>query len=548
MSIKELIPDPEVLIMGLRDTGYEINTALADVIDNSVDADASMINVNILLNRNNRPIVMIADNGCGMTKDELIDGMKYGSSSTLKKDPKRLGKFGLGLKTASTAFCKRLSVISKANPEDSIYMATWDLDNVAKTNAWNLEITDENNINPNYKRTFNEIIGNAGHGTLVIWEKVDRFSSNPQAPVKQKTLDNIVEKFSQYAALIYHRFLDKNDLRAKNIEMKINGTLLEPIDPFCLAEMREDEMGTITTGKPVDKDVEIQREDDTITKSTFHVQGYVLPTKENFSSPKALKKANITNHNMGFYVYRENRMIAAGDWLGTRRTDPHQSLYRAEFSFDHTLDVAFRIDVKKSRIDLAPELLDWLTKWSTPGVDMADNRYRRKTENTVGEATKDFHKTPDKTISGKEASVIESRIKPISDVLSDGTLKIAVTNETNQDSEPCVISIKVAPDEKTGTNVVIDEVRDGALWEPSYRNDHHCVIINPNHPFYQRIYYPNKEDGVTMIGLDSLLWSLAEAEYGTINEQQKHYFEEFRKKVSSIIARLVEDLPEPDVF
>ena len=107
MSIELLVPDPEVLIMGLRDTGYETNTALADVVDSSVDASASKISINIRLDINKQPSVVIADNGCGMTREELIDGMKYGSTSTLTKDPRRLGKFGLGLKTASTAFCRR---------------------------------------------------------------------------------------------------------------------------------------------------------------------------------------------------------------------------------------------------------------------------------------------------------------------------------------------------------------------------------------------------------------------------------------------------------
>ena len=169
MSIEVLIPDPEVLIMGLRDTGYDSNTALADVVDNSVDAGASCIKVSIQLDRNNNPSVMIADNGCGMNRSELIDGMKYGSSSTLTKDPKRLGKFGLGLKTASTAFCKRFSVISKSAANDPVYMATWDLDNVARENNWNLEIVGEEDIPRVYKAVFDDITGTEGHGTLVVW-------------------------------------------------------------------------------------------------------------------------------------------------------------------------------------------------------------------------------------------------------------------------------------------------------------------------------------------------------------------------------------------
>lgn len=294
MSIEVLIPDPEVLIMGLRDTGYDTNTALADVVDNSVDAAASCIKVMIRLDRYNNPSVMIADNGCGMNREELIDGMKYGSSSTLYKDPRRLGKFGLGLKTASTAFCKRFSVISRASAADSVYMATWDLDNVVRENKWNLEIVGENDIPSAFKSVFDDITSDTGHGTLVVWEKADRL------PNKKIPLDRVAAKFADYASLIYHRFLDENDSRARTFEMSVNGIRLEPNDPFCLREMRDDDTGTIKTGNGSDKECTVQMEDGTEKEATFHLQGYVLPTKENFSSKESLEKANINNHNMGF--------------------------------------------------------------------------------------------------------------------------------------------------------------------------------------------------------------------------------------------------------
>ena len=540
MSIELLVPDPEVLIMGLRDTGYETNTALADVVDNSVDASASKISINIRLDINKQPSVVIADNGCGMTREELIDGMKYGSTSTLTKDPRRLGKFGLGLKTASTAFCRRFSVVSRRIPTDPIYMATWDLDKVAEDNEWNLEVKEENEISPTNITLFKNAVGSEGHGTVVIWEKVDRF------PKTKSSIDKIAEKFSNYAALIYHRFLDPKDERARNVSIFVNGKELEPNDPFCLAEIREDGNGTITTGKAKDKECVIQMEDGTERTSYFHLQGYVLPLKNNFSSQKAFEKANITNHNMGFYVYRENRMIACGDWLGLRKAEPHTTLYRAEFSFDHNLDVAFKIDVKKSRIELNPDLSDWLKNWMAPGIKMAEDRYRRNKEKTVEKDSTDCHSEPDKNILNKEKFVDSSMVKPISDVQPDGTQKVEVTNANTPDG-PCVVSIKIAPDDTPGVTIKLGEVRGDALWEPTIVDGHKSVLINPNHPFYQKVYYPNLQNGITMTGLDSLLWALANAELGTVNEYQKRDFKDFRNKVSGILEALVADLPEPEI-
>lgn len=541
MSIEVLIPDPEVLIMGLRDTGYDINTALADVVDNSVDAGASCIKVNIQLDRNNNPSVMISDNGCGMNREELIDGMKYGSSSTLTKDPRRLGKFGLGLKTASTAFCRRFSVISRAAAQDPVYMATWDLDKVARDNSWNLEIVGAEEIPRVYKSVFDEMTGSDGHGTLVVWEKVDRLLG------KKGTLDRIATKFSDYASLIYHRFLDAGDDRARTLEMYVNGTLLEPNDPFCLRECRDDGTGTIVFGRGNDKECTVLMEDGTETESTFHLQGYILPTKENFSSSESRDKANITNHNMGFYVYRENRMIACGDWLGLKKAEPHDSLFRAEFSFDHTLDVAFKIDVKKSRIELNPDLSNWLGNWMTPGVKMAEERYRRKIDADVALDSPKVHVEADKNIVEKSSLVVDSKIKPIGEIQSDGTQKVEITNANTQ-NVPCVVSITIPSDDIPGVSILpSDNVKGDALWEPTYRDEQTSVLINTNHPFYQKVYYPNHKNGIAISGLDDLLWAFACAEFGTVNEHQKKDFKDFRMKVSSILETLVEDLPDPEI-
>lgn len=330
---KILIPDPAVLITGLRDTGYDFNTSLSDIVDNSIDAKSTVIDVGIELRSNGKPVVTVADNGCGMDRSSLIDGMRYGAKDTTNKDPKRLGKFGLGLKTASTAFCRKLSVISKANKEDDFIMATWNLDHVARNNEWQLELLEEVDIPSSYQPFLTRIkkLAIDGHGTIVIWDEIDRMSAGV---VSKKTVDAYEESFNRYATMIFHRFLDENDSRAPNIRMKLNGKRLIPFDPFCKRELRDDDTGTILLAKD-DKECEMLMPDGSIRSATFSLKGYVLPYKDDFSSEASLKDARINNKNMGFWVYRENRMIAAGDWLGTRVPEPHDSLCRIEFSFDH---------------------------------------------------------------------------------------------------------------------------------------------------------------------------------------------------------------------
>ena len=158
-----LPPDPERVMEGLRDTGYNFNTALADIIDNSIAADATRIDISVDLNPRDEVTVYIADNGTGMDEDGLKNAMRYGSKQ--REDPSSLGKFGLGLKTGSTAFCRCLSVVSRGSGDDVVRKVQWDLDYIAKTNAWNLK-------QPNPSEEEIEILDATAEGetgTLVIW-------------------------------------------------------------------------------------------------------------------------------------------------------------------------------------------------------------------------------------------------------------------------------------------------------------------------------------------------------------------------------------------
>ena len=130
----ELVPDPSRLIESLRDTGYEFNTALADIVDNSVAAWAERVDVTIEMTFDGEVVIRVADDGSGMDAEGLLNAMRYGSSH--RDDPASLGKFGMGLKTASTAFCRQLSLISRSDSSSETRRIVWDLDHVAKVGRW----------------------------------------------------------------------------------------------------------------------------------------------------------------------------------------------------------------------------------------------------------------------------------------------------------------------------------------------------------------------------------------------------------------------------
>lgn len=175
-----LDPVPSILIESLRDIGYSFETALADIVDNSLSANASEINIEARTSP--APIVAVVDDGDGLTRAELLDSMRMGSRDPkLERDITDLGRFGLGLKTASFSQCRKLTVASRHNGITTCF--SWDLDLVVEQNEWRVqETTDTKNL------PFIEMLGQ--QGTLVIWEKLDRVCGDEEDPERIEHLFN----------------------------------------------------------------------------------------------------------------------------------------------------------------------------------------------------------------------------------------------------------------------------------------------------------------------------------------------------------------------
>ena len=337
----ELLPDPERIVNGLRDTGYNFNTAIADIVDNSIAANANVVRINVILDPDMRVKVYITDNGIGMDEQGLKNAMRYGSKARTEK--RSLGKFGLGLKTASTAFCRKLSVISRSDEDNTIRKVQWDLDYIGTKGAWllqfpSLDIDEEDEF---------EDVTKGGHGTLVVWDNIDRLMKDYKSfKNAQKGLESILDKLRFHLSMVFQRFLDPNDSRANNVDIYVNTVKILPWDPFCTSESK-----TILLQ---DEKVPVQMPDD--TTASFHIAAYIIPKKGDFSSINAEKEARVSNDLQGIYVYRENRLIHTGDWFGFQKKEPHYSLLRVEFSFGYDMDELLNVDIKKSRILLIGEL------------------------------------------------------------------------------------------------------------------------------------------------------------------------------------------------
>ena len=524
-----LPPDPSRLIEGLRDTGYDFNTALADIVDNSVDAKATKIKVRIRMDYDGEIAITVADNGHGMAEEALLNAMTYGAKS--KKDKSALGKFGIGLKTASTAFCRRLSVITRDNENGPVFKATWDIDHVVKKNEWEvlldkpskeeIEILDET--------------AEGGPGTLISWENVDRLLRDYESPSGQparNALKKIIAGFTDHAAMVYQRFLDPRDEQARNVEIVVNDVTLEAWDPFC----RDIENAEMVANKTMPVELHDGEE------ASFTIRATVLPRREEFGNPAAAKAARLENQTQGIYVYRENRLIHAHDWLGMFSKEPHFSLLRVEFSFDHRLDEAFQVDIKKSRILLKDELYNWvLTKFLPGPRRAAEERYRKGEKKKAQERAKNAHATSNATISAKEDDLKLAEIEVTN----------AAKGEVQIKNKQGIFRIKMPVStaaEKGAVNVQpVPSIDDGLLWEPCIIDGHHGVRINTGHAYYHKIYVPNLKSGVTVQGMDSLLWALTEAEISATTDVTRKHFKELRFEVARLLRNLVEDLPDPDM-
>ena len=223
MEARIVLPYAPILVESTRSIGYSFETALADIIDNSIGKEADEIKVNF--SSKDPQYVAILDNGTGMSEGELESAMRYGSKSSLDiRDKDDLGRFGLGLKTASLSQCRKLTVITKKH--GIISAACWDLDYIIKKKDWSLKVYSSDEIE---KMLYSNYLSDKDSGTIVVWQVFDRISDGSANP--QKVFDEKIERARNHVSLVFHRFMD-NDNVGKRLKIFFNEAIVDPIDPF----------------------------------------------------------------------------------------------------------------------------------------------------------------------------------------------------------------------------------------------------------------------------------------------------------------------------
>jgi len=331
-------PHAAALIEGLRDIGYSLETAVADIIDNSITANAHQVRIVTETNTED-PFIAVVDDGEGMAEAELIAAMRPGSRNPLStRHGSDLGRFGLGLKSASFSQCRRLTVVTRKDGQTSA--AIWDLDEVAERNEWAVALPS----NVEDIRAVEEL---GAQGTLVLWEKLDRLSGNyaNNAARRAELINQRLAESERHLRLVFHRFMEG----PAPLRILLNGRELRPLDPFARKH-------SATIADP--------EEHLALPQGSVVIQSFTIPHHRQMSRQEWDDLGGPDGHlkSQGFYLYRGKRLILYGTWFGLCRQSELTKLARVRIDIPNNMDADWKIDVKKSSAQLPPLVRDRLKK------------------------------------------------------------------------------------------------------------------------------------------------------------------------------------------
>ena len=324
-QIQYVLAEPHAgsMIETFRSIGYSLEAAIADIVDNSISAGAENIWIDYCW-AGYDTVLSLMDDGKGMSDSEIIEAMRPGSTSPLiSRSEDDLGRFGLGLKTASFSQCRKFCVRARKNKEESSYWA-WDLDHVNRVKEWQL-------IRRCPDTSFSDVrFKGLEHGTEVLWWDIDRLTEGARddnTRSKEHFLEAMI-KVKKHLGMVFQRFL--ND----RLTIYMRGKKIEAWDPFMIGF-----------------DGLQPRPEQQIDNGRIKIKGFVLPHRSKLS-PEEYEygkgpKGNWSAHQ-GFYVYRNRRLLVAGDWLGLFKREVHYDLCRIRIDLPNSLDYEWQIDVKKS--------------------------------------------------------------------------------------------------------------------------------------------------------------------------------------------------------
>ncbi|MFC1574758.1 ATP-binding protein [Gemmatimonadota bacterium] len=390
LEFDDVAPDASAMIESMRAHGYTLATAIADLIDNSIAAESQ----NVWLRfewEGPDSWVSVVDDGIGMSEAELVQAMRLGSRSPLEERAATdLGRFGLGLKTASFSQARRLTVITRPTP-DRTFVRRWDLDHLARPKVKGWQLLRSIHADTGDRAGLLDEMG-VKRGTQVLLEVLDRVTEQGTSTNKTEDQeDHFVwetNRVQEHLAMVFHRFLAK---KVGGLKIHLNGEPIEPWDPFL-----ENHKATQLIG-------EYPREL-TGHDTPIRVTGLVLPHRDRFKSIAQHRMAGGPegwNAQQGFYLYRGGRLIISGSWLQLGwQKEEHFKLARLRLDIPNTMDQEWQIDVKKSTAAPPAVLREWLRGIAQQVRKQAKEVYAHRGKYRARKRTEEIQPRPWKTVTG----------------------------------------------------------------------------------------------------------------------------------------------------
>ena len=341
-------PNPEYLIKSIAEQGYSLESSLADLMDNSVSAGAKKIEV--LIKMEQEPFILfIADNGNGMSEEELRASMQFPSNSPEeKRNVFDLGRFGLGMKTASFSQTRCFTVLSRKKGTKFFTGRTWDVNYLKKIGRWQLIVNTHEEIaeliqqylklSEGYLNRFEDFDVN----TIVLWRGLYKFENYLEEGNRQSALKKqITEVTSDYLSLVFHRYMDRKD---NPLKIRINNNLIVPFNPF-------------PTNVPDFRPIEFKQK--IFSTDIIKIEGFVLPSRS-IDESQGISNWTTKNRSLmdmeGIYIYRSDRLIHFGGWNGLIKKVPRLQLARLRVEIGNSVDHLLHLNVAKSQIEIPHDL------------------------------------------------------------------------------------------------------------------------------------------------------------------------------------------------
>lgn len=499
-------PNAGRLIESLRYLGYGNYEAIADLVDNAIDAEALNISISIQ-QRNGQPQISIADDGIAMTRDTLDQAMRLGSltSRDLNSD---LGRFGMGLVTASLSIAKKCHVITRT--EEGCWSSAWDVDEVVAKNAF---VKHLDAAAPDEVQILEAEIGDALTGTVVILTKCDNLS-NKNTSAFASTLKHHIGRIHRY-------FIDAGR------KVRINDEAIVSIDPLQLndpgTEVIVDEVFPITV-----------REDGQEKRESVRARIVLVP-----EVPASELDVTRSMKAQGFYVMRNQREIMNAVTLNffTKHNDFNRM--RGELFFPGTLDRLVGIEFTKRQVDLEQTLHDQLANTLIPTCRTIKRRESTKKRFETSEAQQRLHNQSAKAIAEKDKLLIKPKAE-IEKRLPRKNVGNGHTPRGESDRERKNLTRTQALE--TRLNCEIREERlgpNGQIYECDMEGRRLVLRYNVEHPFYQRFIVDNINDGRLVTAADFLIYSMASAELRMLDDGANDAVNNFKAVMSGNLRTLL---------